>query len=102
MEFEWHEQKRQETLLRRGIDFLDVISIWEDPKRQERLDLRKNYGEPRLQTIGRSSLGIFFVVYTTREYEQGKPINRVISARVANGKEIQQYQERTFTFGAKP
>lgn len=38
MEFEWDEAKRQQTLLSRGIDFIDAALIWDDPFRQERID----------------------------------------------------------------
>lgn len=99
MEFEWDENKRQTTLLERGIDFIDAVLVWDDPFRQERVDTRKNYGEIRYQTIGKSQLGILFVVYTTRVYEKGQQINRLISVRPAKKKEIKQYYNHTFTFG---
>lgn len=99
MEFEWDENKRQKTLLERGIDFIDAVLIWDDPFRQERVDNRKEYGEIRYQTIGRGSLGILFIVYTVRIYSEGKPINRIISVRPAQKKEIEQYKLRTFSKG---
>jgi len=97
MEFEWDEQKRQSTLLERGIDFLDAVLIWEDPFRQERIDSRRTYGETRYQTIGKGPLGILFVVYTVRIYEDGKPINRIISVRPAKKKDINLYESRSFS-----
>jgi uncharacterized protein len=97
VEFEWDERKRQKTLLERGIDFIDAILIWDDPFRQERIDTRKDYGEIRYQTIGKVSLGILFVVYTVRIFEEGRPVNRVISVRPAKRKEIEQYESLTFT-----
>jgi len=99
MEFEWDESKRQKTLLERGIDFIDAVLIWDDPFRQERIDDRKEYGEKRFQTIGKGPLGILFVAYTIRVYEQGNPINRIISVRPAKKKEIDQYHSRTFKQG---
>ena len=99
MEFEWDEQKRQITLLERGIDFIDAVLIWDDPFRQERIDTRKEYGEIRYQTIGKGSLGILFVVYTVRLYSEGKPINRIISARPAKIREIEQYKSLMFSKG---
>ncbi len=99
MEFEWDESKRETTLLERGIDFIDAILIWDDPFRQERIDIRRNYGEVRYQTIGKGPLGILFVVYTVRVYEDGKPINRIISVRPAKRKDIAQYEARTFRWG---
>lgn len=99
MDFEWDENKRQKTLMERGIDFIDAALVWDDPMRQERIDTRSEYGEIRYQTIGKVSLGILFVVYTQRIYEGGKPYIRIISARPANKKEIQAYESRTFKQG---
>jgi len=99
MEFEWNENKRQETLLRRGIDFIDALLIWEDPFRQERIDTRKDYGEIRYQTIGKSPVGVLFVAYTVRKYEKGKAVNRLISVRSAKAKDIEQYESKTFKIG---
>ncbi|GAA5215708.1 BrnT family toxin [Corallincola platygyrae] len=99
MEFEWDDNKRQKTLFERGIDFIDAALIWDDPLRQQREDSRKDYGEPRYQTIGKGPVGILFVVYTIRLYERGKPVNRIISVRRANKKEMMQYESRTFAGG---
>ena len=99
MEFEWDENKRQETLLKRGIDFIDAVLIWDDPFRQERIDTRKKYGEIRYQSIGKGPLGILFVVYTIREYKAGKFVNRIISVRSAKAKDIEQYESKTFKKG---
>ena len=99
MEFEWDENKRQKTLLERGIDFIDAVLIWDDPFRQERVDSRNNYGEVRYQTIGKGDLGVLFVVYTVRVYDGGKPVNRIISVRPAKKQDIEQYESRTFKHG---
>jgi len=99
MNFEWDENKRHETLLSRGIDFIDALLIWDDPLRQERIDTRKDYGEIRYQTIGKSPIGILFVAYTIREYKQGEIVNRIISVRSAKAKDIQQYESKTFKMG---
>ncbi len=99
MRFEWDEHKRQETLLARGIDFIDAVLIWDDPFRQERIDTRNNYGEVRYQTIGKGPLGILFVVYTVREYDKDSLINRIISVRPAKKRDIEQYEKRKFKHG---
>ncbi len=52
MIFDWDDDKRERTLRERGIDFIDAAMVWSDPMRQERLDLRRDYGEKRIQTIG--------------------------------------------------
>lgn len=99
MEFEWDEAKRQQTLLTRGIDFIDAALIWDDPFRQERIDTRNDYGEIRFQTIGKGPLGVLFVVYTQRVYEKGQMVSRIISVRPAKKKDIEQYESRTFHKG---
>ncbi|WP_075184715.1 BrnT family toxin [Teredinibacter haidensis] len=96
MLFDWDEEKRNKTLLERGIDFIDAAFVWEDPFRQERADERNNYGEKRIQTIGKVSFGILLVVYTERVREDGKEVIRIISVRKAGRKERKEYETRTF------
>lgn len=100
MKFGWDENKRLKTLRERGIDFIDVVEIWNDGQRQERRDLRREYGEARTQTIGRLKFNLLFVVYTNRSLENGELVTRIISARIANARECEQYHQRTFTRGA--
>lgn len=97
MLFDWDEEKRKRTILERGIDFIDAAFVWEDPFRQERVDSRKNYGEKRIQTIGKVSFGILLVVYTERVREDGKDVVRIISVRKAGRKERKEYEARTFS-----
>ncbi|PCM43750.1 BrnT family toxin [Marinobacter sp. ANT_B65] len=97
MEFEWDENKRIKTLRERKIDFVDMIDLWDDPRRQEAKDLRKAYGEARYQTIGKVKFNIFFVVYTERVYEDGVEVVRIISARRANKKERELYEKGLFS-----
>ena len=99
MEFEWDENKRIKTLEQRGIDFWDAVLIWDDPLRQERVDTRNDYGEKRYQTIGKGPVGILFIAYTIRTYENGVLVNRIISVRPAKKNEIDMYQKRTFPQG---
>jgi hypothetical protein len=96
MLFDWDDKKRDKTLIERRIDFIDAAMVWEDPKRQERVDFRKNYGEKRIQTIGKVSFGILLVVYTERANENGQEVARIISARKASRKERQEYENHTF------
>lgn len=97
MEFEWDENKRIKTLNERKIDFIDMIDLWDDPRRQEVKDLRNNYGETRYQTIGKVKFNIFFVVYTERIYEDGVEVIRIISARRANSMERDLYEKGLFS-----
>lgn len=101
MDFEWDENKRLKTLRERKIDFIDMIDVWDDPRRQEIMDVRQAYGEVRFQTIGRAKFNVYFVVYTQRFYERGIEVVRIISARRANTKERDLYDKGLFALRAK-
>jgi len=96
MLFDWDEDKREKTLIKRRIDFVDAARVLEDPRRQERVDFRHNYEEKRIQTIGKVSFGILLVVYTERVNENDQEIIRIISARKASRKERTEYENHTF------
>lgn len=84
--FEWDEEKRQQTLLERGIDFLYAAQIFEGDTVRI-VDDRQDYGETRYLALGMVANEIFAVVYTMR----GETI-RLISARKARKKEYERYQ----------
>ena len=85
--FEWDEDKAQHNLNKHGIAFVGALAVFEDPQRIERLDLRWDYGEERVQVIGRSKGRVLFVVYTRRG-----DVIRLISARRANRNERKAYE----------
>ncbi len=69
-----------------GIDFRDVVRIFERPV-LEKTDRRRDYGEERIAAVGIAmGLGLY-VVYTIRG---GK--RRIISARRANRHEREAYR----------
>jgi uncharacterized DUF497 family protein len=86
MEYEWDKVKAKTNLRKHGIDFADVVGVFED---DEALTIDDDdTGEDRFITIGMDALGrILVVVYTWRaEYI------RVISARKATPHERKQYE----------
>jgi uncharacterized protein len=87
MQFEWDEAKGDASLERRGFDFAYAALLFDDPWRIEREDARRDYGEPRWQTIGQSEGRVFFAVYTPRG-----AIMRIISVRRAHDKEERTYR----------
>lgn len=87
MIFEWDEDKARSNLEKHGISFVAALAVFGDPRRIERLDLRRHYGEDRVQLIGRSKGRVLFVVYTRRG-----DVIRLISARRANRNERQAYE----------
>jgi len=88
MEFEWDDAKSDATYAQRGFDFAYAALLFDDPHRIEQLDERKDYGEPRWQTIGAIDGRIFFVAYTFR----GARL-RIISARRAHDTEEREYHD---------
>ena len=83
--FEWDEDKQQTNFDKHGIDFADVIPLFDDPDRIETETIRKN--EKRYQTIGLLHGVVVFVVYTHRSCKR-----RLISARPANRQERAYYE----------
>jgi uncharacterized DUF497 family protein len=88
--FEWDEEKRQETIEARGVDFLYAAQIFEG-ETVRIVDDRQDYGETRYLAVGTVTGEFFAVVYTLR----GDNI-RLISARKARKKEYERYQNRIF------
>jgi uncharacterized DUF497 family protein len=87
MEFEWDEAKSDACFTMRGFDFAYALRAFLDPDRVIRKDTRWDYGEDRYQLVGVIDERLFFVTYTLR----GAYI-RIISARRANQREVQNYE----------
>lgn len=87
--FEWDDNKRETNLKKHGIDFVDVIEIFNDINRIE-MEIVQN-GEKRFQTIGMIYDIVILLVYTWR----GEKI-RIISARRASKKERNVYHSLRF------
>lgn len=83
MLFEWDEAKSRRNLNERGFGFEYAVLS----PTLERLDNRRDYGEVRIQAIGRVIDDILFVVYTDRE-----DARHIISARLASRKERRLWQ----------
>ena len=87
MEFEWDASKSDACYELRGFDFAYVTQAFLDPRRLIRADQRHSYGEDRFQLFGMVEKRVFVVVYTPRSRSL-----RLISARKANTREIEQYE----------
>jgi uncharacterized DUF497 family protein len=81
MIFEWDETKSLRTRKERGFGFDYAARIFMGPTIEKR-DERRDYGEVRMQAIGRAGDHILFVVYTDRD-----DTRHIISARLASRKE---------------
>ena len=84
--YEWDEDKRQETLTVRGLDFAQVDQIDWDTATYDRIE---RGGEIRYASLGMLSGRIHHVVWTPRgDY------TRIISFRKANNREIARYERQ--------
>jgi uncharacterized protein len=81
MLFEWDEAKSRRALSERGFGFDHAVRIFLGPT-LEKHDVRRDYGEVRIQAIGATDGDVLFVVYTDRG-----DVRHIISARLANRKE---------------
>lgn len=88
MRFEWDDAKNLANIRKHGIDFADVIDIFNHPM-LAMPDEREGYGEDRWIAIGWIHALIGVVVYTER---QGDVI-RIISARKATKYEVRRYEQ---------
>jgi uncharacterized protein len=84
----WDEEKRQKTLLERGLDMGEVQEMFEgryitDP------DLRFDYGEDRFVTYGFLSTRLCAVVWTPRG-----EAHHIISLRKTNDREQKTFERR--------
>lgn len=87
--FEWDENKNQSNQQKHGISFEEATKLFDDDRRIEYQDLRRDYGEDRWKTIGQILGIIFSVTYTLRA-----TVIRLISARRASQNERDLYDNR--------
>jgi uncharacterized DUF497 family protein len=81
--------KRERTLRERGLDFEDAAAVFAGWTLNIP-DLRRNYGEPRINTIGYLDNRMVIICWTPRGDDR-----RVISMRKANDREKARYQKRS-------
>jgi uncharacterized DUF497 family protein len=86
--FQWDSRKEQGNLRRHHFDFTGASLIWAGPV-VEKVDDRREYGEPRIISIGGAGKNIVVVVYTWRGEDR-----RIISARRANSREKSLFEEK--------
>lgn len=87
MEFEWDDAKAHANVRAHGVAFELARTVFRDPFAIERLDDRKDYGEPRFVLIGMAEGRILlFGAYTERDEKI-----RIISARRATQYEQDDY-----------
>ena len=87
MRAEWDEEKSRANLDKHGLSFEDAWQVFAGDT-VTIPDLRYDYGEDRLITLGRLE-GRVVVVHVARERK-----TRIISMRKANAREQEIYQKR--------
>lgn len=90
MKFEWDQAKSDACLEERGFDFPYALHAFFDPDRLVRADRRWEYGEDRFQLVGQIDARVFVLAYTIRS-----SVIRIISARKANRREVEDYENST-------
>ena len=85
--FEWDEEKRNSNIVEHGIDFVEAVVVFDDPKVSIFLDVRKDYGEERYNAYGMSNGRHLRVCFTMR----GINVIRVISMFKVHYKEWNKY-----------
>ncbi len=88
MELSFDPAKRAITLAQRGLDFADAAEVFAGPV-FEQDDLRTDYGECRVITIGLLRTRMVVLVWTPRGAAR-----HIISMRKANDREQQRYEGR--------
>lgn len=88
MKFDWDKNKNAINIQKHGIDFADVVDIFNHPM-LTMVDNRADYDEERWIGVGWLKTLIGVVVYTERV---GDTI-RIISARKATKHEVKRYEQ---------
>ena len=89
MEFEWDPRKAAENGKKHGVTFDEASLAFFDPNAVEFFDELNSDEEIRFQLIGISVTRLLFVGYTVRDDRI-----RIITARKANAKQTQYYNEQ--------
>jgi uncharacterized DUF497 family protein len=91
--FEWDLAKSLQNLIKHGVSFEDLTSVFIDDRAIEWIDESHSKQEIRYKRIGLAvDQRILIVIFTLRQTRDGKEIIRIISGRQANKKERQAYK----------
>ncbi len=86
--FAWDKAKNVGNIRKHGIDFADVIDVFNHPV-LSLLDDREDFSEERWVAIGWMQSLVGVVVYTERDGD----LIRIISARKATTNEVRRYEQ---------
>ena len=84
--FEWDDEKARSNLKKHKVSFEVARRIFANPNSVEKLDLRDDYGEDRVNLTGMVGLHVFTITFVERNNRI-----RIISARQASTNEQDEY-----------
>ena len=87
--FEWDEEKRNRNIVEHGVDFVEAVAIFDDPKVSIFPDVRRDYGQERFNAYGMSNGRRMRVCFTMR----GENVIRVISMFKVHIKKWNKYYD---------
>ena len=90
---EWDKVKNALNIQNHGISFEEAKEVFDDPLHIAKLDFRYNYFEERWITLGATSQYKLIVVAHMLFDENNEEVIRIISARKANTKEVNIYEQ---------
>lgn len=90
MRFEWDDRKAAINFAKHHLTFQKAVTAFDDPFALITLDYKHSISEKREWLLGKSDSGILVVVFTIR---QPGNVYRIISARKANKKEREHYEQ---------
>ncbi len=90
MEFEWDRLKAAGNVRKHEVTFDEASTVFDDPLARIFDDPEHSADERREIIVGHSLLGRILLVYFT---EREEDVVRIFSARLANRKERQDYEE---------
>lgn len=93
-QFEWDPKKARFNYKKHGVTFERAATVFNDTRALSLFDEEHSFAEERWITLGLDQSGVSVVVCHTFRNKEGhhKARIRIISARKATRKEIQQYQ----------
>lgn len=95
IQFEWDENKRLKNIDKHGVDFKEAKSVFYDDDALVIIDSEHSIIEERFIILGMSNKARALVVCHC--YGKNEKTIRIISARKATSKEIQQYVAKKVT-----
>jgi len=92
--FDWNPDKAKKNLSKHKVSFERATTVFQDPSAVSVFDEEHSDDEERWATVGRADQGmILVVIHTFRELTPEDIAVRIISARYATKREIQNYYE---------